>query len=160
MPPDTTFPPAPAPSAPGFVVAMRARIALGGPSIAEWLIVARWGAQGEYLSLGRTFRDARRGAAPINLAPVWTVVGRLLRLPPAGHASFLLTAAPPAEAVAGAFAPAEGHVRLSGRPGALRLFAEGMHADAGHLERAWPTGWRLRGEQRAWIGEFMEDRQA
>ncbi len=85
----------------GFVVAMAAEIGTAHPchsqhrreTSSEWLIVARWGRDGEYLTLSRTGiarngmahsgmtrNGMSRGAgtvAPINLAPTRTCIGVL-----------------------------------------------------------------------------------
>ena len=139
----------------GFVVAMRAAIttAKGTPSW-EWIIVSRWGAAGEHLSLGRTKVAAPPGkAAPIHLAPRQTALASLLRLPPVdGVPTFLLAQQLPASMrLAGDFAPVEGYVRLFGRGAGLRLTAE-----ARCLGRAILSAWRLEATRAAWIGEFIE----
>ena len=132
---------------------MRARITLGDAKGCEWIIVSRWGADGRYLSVARSFRAAWAGeSAPIDLAPVWTAVARQLRLPHASHTCFSLQRTAPARVgMAGAFTPAEGHVRLSGDHGTLRLFTEGRYP--------WQDGklaWRLTATRKPWIGEYIE----
>jgi len=138
----------------GFVVAMRAAIttAKGKPSW-EWIIVSRWGAAGEHLSLGRTKVAAPGKAAPIQLAPRQTALASLLRLPPAdGAPTFLLAQQLPASMrLAGDFAPVEGYVRLFGRGTGLRLTAE-----ARYVGRAILSAWRMEATRVAWIGEFIE----
>lgn len=132
---------------------MRARIAPGDAGAFEWIIVSRWGVQARYLSLARTFRAALAGqGAPLDLAPVWTVIARKLFLPPARHECFLLQARPPARVgMAGAFTPAEGHIRLSGAQHSLRVFAEGRYpAQAG------AAAWRLAASRKPWMGEYWE----
>src|ERR1700712_4681797 len=49
----------------GFVVAMRAKLIGSVRRLPyEWMIVSRWGAHGEYLSIGWTGLPALRGDAP------------------------------------------------------------------------------------------------
>jgi len=143
----------------GFVVAMRAAITTAkGKASYEWIIVSRWGAAGEHLSLGRTKVAALPGkAAPIHLAPRQTALASLLRLPPAdGVPTFLLAQQLPASMrLAGDFAPAEGYVRLFGRGSGLRLTAE-----ARCVARAILSAWRLEATRAAWIGEFIESGSA
>jgi len=140
----------------GFVVAMRAAVttAKGKPTW-EWIIVSRWGAAGEYLSIGRTRVAAPSGKpAPIQLAPRQTALASMLRLPPAdGALTFLLTQHLPASmSVAGDFAPAEGYVRLAGHNGGLRLSIEGRC-----VGRAILSAWRVEAARAPWIGEFLEN---
>jgi hypothetical protein len=58
---------------------------------------------------------------------------------------------PASVSVAGAFAPAEGYVRLLGLGAASRLRAEGRCV-AGEISSAW----RVEAVRVAWIGEFIE----
>ena len=147
--------PVPAAARLGFVMAMRAkRTTAEGPSWYEWIIVSRWGAQSEHLSVGLTGVPVLRGkTAPIHLTPRQTALAGLLRLPPAsGPPTFLFVQRQPASvSVAGDFAPAEGYVRLDGRGAVLRLHAEGR-CGAG----AFRPAWRVEAVRVAWIGEFIE----
>jgi len=141
----------------GFVVAMRAAIVTAkGEPASEWLIVSRWGAAGEHLSIGRTKVAAPPGKpAPIQLAPKQTVLASMLRLPPAadGAATFLLAQRLPASmSLAGDFAPAEGYARLHGRGTGLRLSLEGRC-----VGRAILSAWRLEATREPWVGEFIEN---
>ena len=141
----------------GFVVAMRAAIVtLKGEPVLEWLIVSRWGAAGEHLSIGRTKVAAPPGkAAPIQLAPKQTSLASMLRLPPAadGATTFLLAQRLPASmSLAGDFAPAEGYVRLHGRGTGLRLVSEGRC-----VGRAILSAWRVDAAREPWVGEFIEN---
>jgi hypothetical protein len=105
----------------------------------EWLIVARWGRDGEYLTVSRTGMGRGAGStAPINLAPTTTCIGMLT---PYGdeyggdehghdmHGSsvsdlFTLTRhLPEGVTVAGVFTPAEGFIRLRGPVEAMLLTA-------------------------------------
>lgn len=139
----------------GFVTAMRAKwTTTAGPPSYEWIIVSRWGAEGEHLSIGRTGVPALRGkAAPIDLTPRQTVLAELLRLPPSLRPpTFLFVQRQPTStSVAGDFAPADGYVRLRGHGAALRLRAEGRWV-TGAIRRAW----RVEAVRAAWIGEFIE----
>ncbi len=139
----------------GFVIAMRARLTTAkGPPRPEWIIVSRWGAAGEHLSIARTQVPVLPGkTAPIHLAPRQTALAGLLRLPPAaGPATFLFARElPAAVTLAGHFAPAEGYVRLHGGGAALRLRAEGRCTVG--VTRAC---WRVEAVRAAWIGEFIE----
>jgi hypothetical protein len=151
----------PMPAAPctGFVMAMRAKLTTEeGSAGYEWIIVSRWGAAGEHVSLGRTKVPVLSGeTAPIHLTPCETALAGLLRLPPAsGPPTFLFRARRPAcVSVAGAFAPARGYLRLRGHGASLRLRAEGSCA-AGAIRSAW----RVEAVRVAWIGEFIENAAA
>lgn len=137
-------------------MAMRAKLTIAdGSSWYEWLIASRWGAAGEYLSVGRTMVPALADmTAPIHLAPRQTALARLLPLPSAaGLSSFLfIHRLPESVSVAGDFAAAEGYVRLHGRGATLRLRAEGRCRAADATD----AGWRVAAVRRAWIGEFIE----
>jgi hypothetical protein len=134
---------------------MRAKVTTQqGPSHYEWIIVARWGSAGEHLSVGRTKVRATPGrTAPIHLAPRVTALARLLLLPSEAKApTFLLTRnLPESISVAGAFAPAEGYLRLSGRGARLRLRAEGRC-----IGSAQHPAWRVEAARAAWVGEYIE----
>lgn len=137
-------------------MAMAARIVTAGsrPS-REWIVVARWGPAGEYLSLGRTSQAIVRAAsAPIHLRPRETALAELLPRPDgAGPRTFLLSRdKPEAISVIGQFLPTDGCVRLLGSGTRLRLKAEGRCLTG-------PSGaaWRLDAVRVAWIGEFVEE---
>lgn len=138
----------------GFVVAMRAKfVPTMGPVRREWIIVSRWGANGDHLSISRTFVQADRDKKPpLQLTPCWTMLGRL-KLPSDGvRPVFLFSAVRPAPvALTGVFTPAEGFVRLSGRRDAPRLHAEGRY-----LEQCGRSRWRLDASRVPWFGEFVE----
>jgi hypothetical protein len=145
--------PSPAPFRVGFVIAMRARLtttARGAPWY-EWIIVSRWGAAGEHVSVGRTKVPVSRGrTAPIYLTPRQTALAGLLRLPslsvPPGF--LFVQQQPAAVSVAGRFAPVEGYLQLRGLDGTSRLFAEGRCAVG--------PAWRVEAVRAAWVGEFIE----
>lgn len=136
----------------GFVIAMRARLELSGAKTrSEWLIVARWGKSGQYLSISCTGVSARGAVAPIGLKPRSTALARLVRVHN-GHAenSFsLLQRLPRGVALAGEFLRTEGVVHL------------GEHANqAAAAGRCMPgrahARWRLAAVRVAWAGEFIE----
>jgi hypothetical protein len=139
----------------GFVIAMRAKLTTTRRQPwHEWIIVSRWGPEGQYFSIGRTrVLVVPDETAPIHLAPAQTAMAGLLRLPPAsGAPTFLFVQRRPASvSVAGEFAPVEGYVRLHGLATALRLCAEGRCVT--HPNR---SAWRIEADRVAWIGEFIE----
>ena len=147
--------PLPAVTRHGFVVAMRARVTTAKRQPwHEWIIVSRWGAEGEHLSVGRTNVAALPGkSAPIHLMPRQTALAGLLRMPPvSGPRTFLFAQQKPVSlSVAGDFAPVEGYVRLHGVGAMPRLRAEGR-CTAGAMCLAW----RVEAVRAAWIGEFIE----
>ena len=124
----------------------------------EWIIVSRWGAAGEHLSIGRTKVAAQPGkSAPIHLMPSQTALAGLLRMPPvSGPWTFLFAQQKPASlSVAGDFASVEGYARLHGAGAVPRLRAEGR-CIAGAKQPAW----RVDAVRAAWIGEFIESARA
>jgi hypothetical protein len=156
----------------GFVVAMRAQVwpapydrpfLRASQSHSEWLIVARWGARGEYLTVGEAGPAEAAEAAPIGLQPRRTLFGLLAEEEPKRGASLflLLRALPEAVPVAGAFAPAEGFARLRRTPGGgLRLAAIGRDVANGAPGAVAPGGacaWAMRAERRPWTGELLDD---
>jgi hypothetical protein len=120
----------------------------------EWIIVSRWGAEGEHLSVGRTNVPASPGkSAPIHLMPCQTALAGLLGTPPvSGPRTFLFVQQkPPSFSVAGDFVPVEGYVRLHGLGAVPRLRAEGRC-----IAVAMRSAWRVEAVRAAWIGEFIE----
>jgi hypothetical protein len=159
----------------GFVVAMRAQVwpapydrpflraPQGRP---EWLIVARWGVRGEYLTIGEAGPAGAAEAAPIGLRPRRTLFGLLAEEEPGRRAGLflLMRALPESVPVAGLFAPAEGFARLRRVPGGgLRLTAIGRDVAGGEAAGgpAAPRGdagaWAIRAERRPWTGELLDD---
>lgn len=138
----------------GFVVAMRARLRQDATQVRrEWLIVARWGEGGQYLSISRCLLPAAPGAgAPLALAPRETALAVLLPVPRSEHApGFLFVRRlPPRMVVAGTFVPLEGFARLRARGTRLALTAEGRSPRAG------AGAWRLDGVRAPWGGEFLD----
>jgi hypothetical protein len=141
----------------GFVTAMRAEILTSsGPPQREWIIVARWGLRGEYLSVSRTERLAAPArVAPIDLTPRRTSLARMIWPPLVrDHSTFLfMERRPPLINVAGAFMSARGYVQLRRKGSALGLYAEGRFIT--HGIRA---TWRLQAVRGPWVGEFVDVR--
>jgi hypothetical protein len=139
----------------GFVVAMRAKLTPAEqPPWHEWIVVSRWGAAGEHLSIARTFVPALPDEmAPIRLQPRQTALALLIDEPSAASLSTFVLAPqlPSRVTVAGNFAPAAGRIRLHGRGTALRL-RTARHC-TGH---AIQPSWRIDAMRVPWIGEFIE----
>lgn len=134
----------------GFVLAMQGcrqqgragttwRVASTGSC---WLVLCRWGTDGEFLSVGLAGAHA--------LAPCATLLGLLGPPPPAaGAAAFLLQSRlPSGMALAGCFLPASGVAWLERRRGALRLSLLGRGAGTGC--------WRIDAARVPWIGEAID----
>jgi hypothetical protein len=133
---------------------MHARLtAADQASSREWLIVTRWGIEGEYLSLARTCVPARGGTAPIQLRPKQTALAVLQRSSPTETSSiFLFCRRPPMPvSVAGIFMPTEGKLRLHGYGATLRLSANGL--GIGLMSN---TAFRMRAVRASWFGEYIE----
>lgn len=147
-------PPAPDTSL-GFVVAMRASFTTANQdSRKEWIVVSRWGAGGEFLSVARTELDASQERAPIDLTPRQSAIGLLLSVPSREHgsATFLFCQRlPDGMPVAGHFVPAQGCARLTGSGLAVELFAEGRFVGQGGA-----ADWQVEAVRAPWIGEFVE----
>jgi hypothetical protein len=166
----------------GFVVAMQAVIELAPydepmhrlGSSTEWLIVSRWGGNGEFLSLSRTGVVRDGIAAPDGLQPRTTFVGILLPALDVPEVSGFLMVRhmPPGITVAGTFAPSDGYARLSFTETALTLAAAGRyaHSRGGYEGRrmlhdipdpppqaASAFAWRVTATRRPWSGEFFPD---
>ena len=163
----------------GFVVAMEATIELarydqpmrrvGGR--AEWIIVSRWGAEGEFLSISRTGVAANgSGDAPDGLQPDLTFLGLRLSAPGESGEGFylMLRNRPPGVTVAGVFAPSDGYAQLD-LTGGLRVSASGRYAhsrgdqDGQRILADVPapppgpslaTAWHVTALRRPWTGEF------
>jgi hypothetical protein len=135
----------------GFVLAMRAKFTMEAREPwHEWMIVSRWGGEGEFLAIGRTFlRAAARQPAPIKLQPRETALAVLLPLPGANRSTFLMMQSKPDSlSVAGTFAPAHGYAYL--QP-SLQLLAEG-HC----VEHGVKAAVRCEATRVEWIGEYIE----
>ena len=174
----------------GFVVAMAAEIGTARPcqpqqrreTSNEWLIVARWGRDGEYLTMSRTGMGRGAGTtAPISLAPTTTCIGVLTpnRDDLGGDTQgssvsdlFTLTRyLPDGVTVAGVFAPADGFIRLRGPVEAMLLTASArdpgsrtIPVDAAERTALGGLGdcadlastWNIRASRQPWDGEFIE----
>lgn len=163
----------------GFVVAMEAAIELARydqpmrrvGSRAEWIIVSRWGAEGEFLSISHTGAMAEAGGnAPDGLQPDMTFLG--VRMSVAGEANestyLMLRNLPPDVTVAGVFAPTDGYARID-LTGGLHLSGSGRYAHSrGEIKGqkvlcdvpnppprpALATAWHITAVRRFWSGEF------
>ena len=165
----------------GFVLAMSAQIAMSDyakPSaihtrIHEWIVVSRWGGEGEYLSIS-TAGECAVGAdlAPGGLRPCNTLLGILVAdASDQPQSTFLLVRQrPPSVPLAGTFFPADGYVVVDGPAGRLRLSARARYSHS----RGWENGrqvlkdvpdpapeapeamaWHIEAERRSWIGDLI-----
>lgn len=117
-----------------------------------WLVVARWGSDGEYLSIGHAGRADLPELPPIGLAPSRTCLGILepRRLGRTMPPRFLLQARPPPRLeLAGTFIPASGVVLLSDRRSLLRMSLFGRF---GRGSRSWTVD----AVRVPWIGEAID----
>jgi hypothetical protein len=97
----------------------------------EWLIVSRFGPDGEYLSISEAGAIAGGAAeVPAGIRPVNSILGILANCDEGTQtAEFLLTRnLPDGITVAGTFFPAEGFARLTKDTETVRLHACGRHA--------------------------------
>jgi hypothetical protein len=138
----------------GFVLAMRARICSDEREPRdEWLIVARWGSSGEFLSIAKTLVPAPTDLpVPIGLAPRLTALAvRRNRASGGDMQRFGFTNVLPAgTAVAGQFLATHGEVRLHFADGGPSLCGEGHCASLG--------AWRVQATWAAWDDEFVQDK--
>ena len=166
----------------GFLVAMAADVGTARyerPSRIirtrrEWLIVSRWGPEGEFLTLSSTrLTPDTFSPAPIGLTPRSTCLGVLLSTQPDDSVcTFLLVRRlPPDVTVAGTFSPADGFVRLHGPVGQMRLTGSARYAHSIGWSKSGPVcgdvpdpapnargaaAWHIEAERRSWEGEFVE----
>ncbi|MDR3530747.1 MAG: hypothetical protein P4L90_09365 [Rhodopila sp.] len=133
---------------------MRARL-VGAirPSRFEWIIVSRFGRDGDHLSIAWTTLPARPGEAPIQLTPQQTALAvRRQGASARAAATFqLIRSLPEGLTVAGDFVPAEGYVRLYGGGERLRLRSEGRCLKPGIR-----SDWHVSATRASWMGEFVE----
>jgi len=132
----------------GFVLAMRGMVRRGWlPPRREWLIAARWGEGGEFLSLSFTGLPAeRRAPPPLGLAPDATLFA--VRDGPSGQAAAYLihSKVPPDVPLAGRFIATRGWIMLARMCGCVRMVACSDHSDTGVAMRMravccpWPAG--------------------
>ncbi|MFI5011935.1 MAG: hypothetical protein ACHQAY_06280 [Hyphomicrobiales bacterium] len=165
----------------GFVLAMSANIALSDYAkpaaihtrTREWIVVSRWGGDGEYLSISTTGEcDENADLAPGGLKPHNTLLGILVSECPDTPTSAFLLVRQRLQSVhlAGIFFPAEGYVHLEGPAGTLRLSARARYSHS----RGWENGrevlkdvpdpapgaaeamaWHIEAERRCWIGDLI-----
>jgi hypothetical protein len=138
----------------GFVLAMRAKLISAAPLPAqfEWVIVSRWGSEGEHLALGWTMLPALPGEPPIQLVPCRTSLAHAVNPHEAGiRTSFELASSPGENTVAGDFVPAKGHVRLFGEGSDLQMVSKGKS-----LRPDLHPSWQLQAVREHWFGEFIE----
>ena len=165
----------------GFVLAMAASSAFseyGRPTAVhrrrrEWIVVSRWGEEGEFLSVS-TAGECLDGMelAPGGLKPHNTLLGLLVPDASEGPSStFLLVRQPPWPLrLAGVFFPAEGYARLEGPAGKLKLSARVRYSHSRGFEDgreilkdvpdpapAAPEAmaWLIDAERRPWIGDLI-----
>lgn len=162
----------------GFVIAMAANIGFAACFLPrrilrrkrEYLIVNRWGGNGELLSVARTEVKVSHGpGAPIELTPRWTWLALLTLDADVGSGTRfrLLSELPAATTIAGHFIPARGQVRLTGPMERLHLALEGLDAhclrrsarpvacrDEAGRRRA-EDAWQIEADRVPWSGEFV-----
>ena len=139
----------------GFVIVMRGRVELSDRSHwQEWLIVARWGDGGEFLSVSRTCIRARGGPAPIGLKPRQTALARQVSMPSwrAKQSFLFVRRLPQGIRLAGEFVRIDGYLRL--RCNASDLIGEGRCSAPNRRD------WRLSATHVPWVGEFFETANA
>jgi len=165
----------------GFVVAMKGDLSLGQydrptallHTAPFWLIVSRWGRDGEFLTISSADRALPDSIdAPAGLAPRNTLFGLMLSEDEEQfEATFLLVRRlPPRVSVAGTFFPADGYARLHNAVEDLRLTSEGRHAhsrgsrDGEVVRKDVPDpapdapgtlSWHISACRRRWDGEFI-----
>ena len=169
----------------GFVVAMAAEVGTAKyerPSRIlrtrnEWLIVSRWGGNGEYLTLSNTrVGPDRLARAHIGLTPRSTCLGVLLSEQEQDLATtfLLVRRLPPDITVAGIFSPADGFVQLRGSVEKMRLTGSARYAHSIGWHKSGPVcgdvpdpppnahgaaAWHVDAVRRPWDGEFVEPPQ-
>jgi len=134
---------------------MRAKLLYAAPLPArfKWVIISRWGPNGEYLALGWTLLPAFADEVPVHLTPSQTSLAVLADIAVASISStFQLASSVPGEVtVAGDFVPARGYVRLFGTASDLRLVSRGQS-----LRPDLHPAWRIEAVYERWFGEFIE----
>jgi hypothetical protein len=138
----------------GFVLAMRARYISAAPLAAqfEWVILSRWGAEGEFLALGWTMLPALPNEPPIHLAPCRTSLARAVGPGEAdARARFELLSSLGQTTIAGDFVPAKGYIRLFGQGAELHMVSKGKS-----LRPDLHPSWQIQATREAWFGEFIE----
>jgi hypothetical protein len=165
----------------GFVLAMLADSAIseyGRPTVIhrksrEWIVVSRWGEEGEYLSISTAGECVENTeSAPSGLKPRKTLLGLLVSESSSEPSStFLLVRQRPRPVqLAGVFFPAEGFAHLQGPAGSLRLSVRARYSHSRGFENgreilkdvpdpapASPEAmaWLVDAERRSWIGDLI-----
>jgi hypothetical protein len=142
----------------GFVLAMHAKLISAAPLPArfEWVIISRWGAEGENLALGWTMLPALPGEPPTHLIPRRTSLARAVGSDYSGvRASFELASSLGEITVAGDFVPAKGYVRLFSKGSDLEMISKGKS-----LRPDLHPSWQLQATRKPWFGEFIESGDA
>jgi hypothetical protein len=139
--------------------------------IREWLIVSRWGEDGEFLSISTTEECIDNPPrAPSGIRPRNTLLGLLVSdSSDEPKSTFLLVRQPPRPLnLAGTFFPAEGYACLEGPCGSLRLSVRARFSHSRGMENgreilkdvpdpapAAPEAmaWLIDAERRSWIGD-------
>ena len=164
-----------------FVVAMAADIArcdYAKPTVIrsrsrEWLIICRWGPDGEYLSIATAgvMRDPRGLAAPDAITPIHTLFGVLVsESDTEADSTFLLVRQLPVPIeLAGTFFPADGYALLRQRE-TISLTSKTRYShscgwlDGKEIRKDIPDpapssveamAWHIEAERCNWIGEFI-----
>ena len=120
----------------------------------EWLIVARWGRSGEYVSISRTDEIAATNETPILLLPKRTIIAMAHRKTRQYPAAFrLITSVPDGITVGGTFIPVIGRAFLCNTSLGLHLRCKAFPSDCGAQ-----VEWNLDAVSVPWIGEFIERR--
>lgn len=164
----------------GFILAMTADIRLcdyAKPDLVrgkktEWLLVSRWGDNGEYLCI--SIAGPRTGAQdedPAAMRPTLSLVGTLVSNTVRRRWSefLILRNNVPDVQLAGVFFPADGYARLEGSTSALRLEAvvryahvcreengREMRTQVPQLELASEAmTWQISARRTEWVGNFV-----
>ena len=163
----------------GFVVAMAAEFSFADyerpaailRKVMQWIIVSRCGPNSEFVTVANAAGMVTPGCeVPLGLAPIKTGIG-ILTSESGDESRFLMVRQrPPLLPIAGAFFPADGHVRIFARQGTLELLGVGRHAhslgrfDGRSIRKDVPDpapnargamAWHLHGVQQKWIGELI-----
>ena len=137
----------------------------------QWIIVSRCGPNSEFVTVANAAGMVTPGyPAPLGLAPIKTGVGILTSEGKDESTFLLLRQRPPTLPIAGAFFPADGHIRIMVRPGTLELLGVGRHAHSlgrfdGRLIRKdvpdpapnarGAMAWHIHGIRQKWSGELF-----
>jgi hypothetical protein len=166
----------------GFVVAMAAEFSFAvydRPAtilrkVKQWIIVSRCGPNSEFVTVANAAGMVTPGDAPLGLTPIKTAVG-ILSSESEDEITFLLVRQrPPVLPIAGAFFPADGHMRIVNKQGTLELLGVGRHAhslgrlDGRRIRKDVPDpapnargarAWHIHGIRQVWVGELLPNRE-